>query len=281
MNPASINAVITGATGGIGAAVTERLVSLGGKAIITGRDTQALQELLLTVDPQHKSTLAIAADLTSAADRSRLCSAAQAWQGGANTLINIAGVAGFGMFENEPAEDIERAFEVNALAPLQLCRALLPYLLSRPQAHIVNVGSVFGAIAYPGHAVYSATKFALRGFSEALRRELADTGVRVHYLAPRSTRTRFNSSAVEALNEQFGIAMDPPERVAASLLELLARDRAEAVVGWPERLFARLNTLFPRLIDRALAKQVPAIRQYAAELGANPPQIHTLSRKAS
>lgn len=182
MNLSSINAVITGATGGIGAAVTERLLCHGGKAIITGRDSRALQELVLRIDPLRKNTLVVAADLTSASDLTRLCSAATEWQGGANTLINIAGVAGFGMFASERPDDIDHAFEVNALAPLQLCRALLPHLLAQPQAHIVNVGSVFGTIAYPGHTVYSATKFALRGFSEALRRDRH---------APGSTRVRW------------------------------------------------------------------------------------------
>jgi short-subunit dehydrogenase len=143
------------------------------------------------------------------------------------------------------------------------------------------LGSVFGTIGYPGHAVYSATKFALRGFSEALRRELDGTNLRVHYLAPRSTRTKFNSSAVEALNEQFGIAMDSPERVAASLLDMLERNRAEAVIGWPEKLFARLNAMLPRLVDRALAKQLPAIRRYSADCDSQSPQISPLSRRAS
>lgn len=281
MSLSSINAVITGATGGIGAAVAEQLLRHGGRAVVTGRDPRALQELIFRIDPLRTSTLAVAADLTNAADRVRLCNAARGWQGGANTLINIAGVAGFGLFANEQAEDIDRAFEINALAPLHLCRALLPHLLSQPHAHIVNVGSVFGTIAYPGHVVYSATKFALRGFSEALRRELRETSVRVHYLAPRSTRTKFNSSAVEALNEQFGVAMDPPERVAAALLDMLERDRAEAVIGWPEKLFARMNALLPRLVDRGLAKQVPAIWRRAADRTASPSNVHPLSRKAS
>lgn len=281
MSLSSINAVITGATGGIGAAVAEGLVSHGAKAVVTGRDQRALEELVLRIDPMRKSTLAVTADLADAADRTRLCTAARNWQGGVNTLINIAGVAGFGMFANEAPEEIDRAFEVNTLAPLQLCLAFIQHLLSQPDAHIVNVGSVFGTIAYPGHTVYSATKFALRGFSEALRRELSDTNVRVHYLAPRSTRTKFNSRAVEALNEQFGVSMDPPERVAACLLDMLARDRAEAVIGWPEKLFARLNALVPRLVDRALAKQLPAIRQYAAGRDSNAPQIHSFSRKVS
>lgn len=281
MSLSSINAVITGATGGIGAAAVEGLLRRGGKAVMTGRDPRALQDLVQRFDPLRKYSVVIPADLTSAADRARLCSVAEKWQGGVNTLINVAGVAGFGPFADENAEDIDRAFAVNALAPLQLCRALLPHLLSQPRAHIVNVGSVFGTIAYPGHAVYSATKFALRGFSEALRRELSDTNVRVHYLAPRSTRTRFNSGAVETLNEQFGIAMDPPERVAASLLGMLEHDRAEAVIGWPEKFFARLNALAPRLVDRALAKQMPAIRQYASGGNSHPARVQSLSRKVS
>jgi short-subunit dehydrogenase len=280
MNLASVNAVITGATGGIGAAVAEGLVRRGGKALLTGRDAQALENLILRIDPSRTSTLAVTADVTNAADRARLCKAAAIWEGGANTLINVAGVAGFGVFGNETAQEIDQAFEVNVLAPLQLCRTLLPHLLSQPGAHIVNVGSVFGKIAYPGYTVYSATKFALRGFSEALRRELSDTSVRVHYLAPRSTRTRFNSQAVEALNEQLGIAMDPPERVAGILLGLLEHDRPEAVVGWPEKLFARLNALVPRLVDRVLAKQVTAIR-HAAQLEPRPAHVQSLSRKVS
>lgn len=281
MSLASINAVITGATGGIGAAVAEQLVRRGGKALVTGRDPRALQALILRLDPSYANTLAVVADLTNAADRARLYNAAKTWQGGANTLINIAGIAGFGLFESEREDDIDRAFEVNALAPMQLCRALLPHLLSQSRAHIVNVGSVFGTIAYPGHAVYSATKFALRGFSEALRRELSDTNIRVHYLAPRSTRTSFNTVEVESLNEQFGIAMDLPERVADRLLEMLDRDHAEAVIGWPEKFFARLNAVLPRLVDRALVKQVPAIRKYAAGREAKARCIQSLSRKIS
>jgi short-subunit dehydrogenase len=279
MSVESINAVITGATGGIGAAVAKRLLAGGGKAVLTGRDSRALRDLVLETDPLRNSTLAVAADLTSAADRARLCDAAKTWQGGVNTLINIAGVAGFGMFAGENPDDFDRTFEVNALAPLHLTHALLPHLLSQPRAHIVNVGSVFGTIAYPGHAVYSATKFALRGFSEALRRELDGTNVVVHYLAPRSTRTSFNSSAVEALNERFGIAMDPPERVAATLLDMIEHHRPEAVIGWPEKLFARLNALVPRLVDRALAKQVPAMRQSIADRDSIPPRLKILSRE--
>jgi hypothetical protein len=100
---------------------------------------------------------------------------------------------------------------------------------------------VFGAIGFPGYVAYSTTKFALRGFTEALRRELAGSSVTVQYLAPRATRTPINSSAVERMNAELGVAMDPPERVARELAELLRTGRRSAVVGWPEKLFVRIN----------------------------------------
>jgi short-subunit dehydrogenase len=146
-----------------------------------------------------------------------------------------------------------------------LTRALLPHLSAQPRAIILNVGSTLGRIALPGFSVYAASKFGLRGFTEALRRELADTRVRVHYVAPRATRTGINTSAVERMNAELGVAMDPPELVARAVCDMLAGGRAEAVLGWPEKLFARLNGVLPRVVDGALRKQLPVIRRYAGE----------------
>ncbi len=275
-----INALITGASGGIGAAVATGILQRGGRAVLTARDPRSLKELAHTIDPSNDRTISISADVTISEDRRRICELAHTWQGGVNTLVNIAGVGDFGLFESERRDEIDRAFDVNVLAPVKLCHALLPHLSRQRQAHIVNLGSVFGAIGYPGHAVYSATKFALRGFSEALRRELIDTSVRVHYLAPRATRTKFNSSAVNALNELLGIAVDPPERVADALCALLETGTAESVIGWPEKFFVRLNALLPRIVDRSLAKQLPAIRQHARSKADTLP-IQSFSRRAS
>jgi len=157
------------------------------------------------------------------------------------------------------------------LAPLHLCRGLLAHLRSLPEACILNTGSVFGSIGYPGYAVYSASKFAVRGFTEALRRELSDTNVKVHYVAPRATRTGINTSAVERMNEELGVAMDPPELVARAVCDMVDGGRVEAVLGWPEKFFARVNGVLPRLVDGALRKQLPIIRRYAAEPAARRP----------
>jgi short-subunit dehydrogenase len=146
---------------------------------------------------------------------------------------------------------------------MQLTRRLLPLLLAQPAARIVNVGSIFGYLGYPGHAAYCASKFALRGFSEALRRELADGPVQVTYFAPRATRTAMNGAAMCALNAELGVVMDPPESVAGALVALLEKPASERPLGMPERLFAWLNQVTPRLVDRALLRQLPVIRRYA------------------
>jgi short-subunit dehydrogenase len=153
--------------------------------------------------------------------------------------------------------------QTNMLSPMLLCQSLVPLLKQREQAAIVNIGSIFGSIGHPGFTAYCATKFGLRGFTEALQRELADSSVRVSYLAPRATRTDLNSEAVTALNEALGNATDTPEHVAAELMRVLGQKRRQRYMGWPESLFVRLNGLFPGLVHNALTRKLHIIRQHA------------------
>ena len=128
---------------------------------------------------------------------------------------------------------------------------------------VVNLGSTFGSIGYPGFSAYCASKFALRGFSEALRRELADTEMKVLYIAPRATRTSMNSAQVVAMNDELNVAMDDPLEVADQVAQAIIREREELYLGWPEKLFVRLNSLLPRVVDQALRKQLPIIQRFA------------------
>lgn len=281
MNLRDAMALVTGASGGIGAAIVREVVRCGGKALITGRHAQSLYQLVRSIDPDGKCLAVHVADIARECDRNSLVEAAATWCGGINVLINNAGVASFGAFSKMRSEDLEQSFVVNTLAPMQLCRALLPHLQRHPAAHIVNIGSVFGAIGYPGHAAYSASKFALRGFSEALRRELGDTTLRVHYLAPRATRTSFNSAVVDELNAQLAVTTDPPERVAVAVRRMLEAGQTEATIGWPEKLFVRINGILPWLVDRSLARQLPIIQQGFARSRAAPLSIQPVSREAS
>jgi short-subunit dehydrogenase len=265
MNPGTMRALITGGAGGIGGAIADELLARGASVLLVDRDEAALRRATGRLSRYGERVGTLAADLTSAADRQRLCAEASTWCGGINVLINNAGVNHFRMFADQPAEQLDLAIAINLLAPMHLCRELLPHLQRQPEACILNTGSVFGAIGYPGYAVYSATKFAVRGFTEALRRELADSNVSVRYMAPRATRTGINSSAVERMNDELGVTMDPPELVAKAVCDMLASRRVEAVIGWPEKLFARVNGILPRVVDGALRKQLPVIRRYAGE----------------
>ena len=265
MKPATIRALITGGAGGIGGAIASELLERGAAVLLVDRDEAALGRAALRFARFGDRVAVLAADLTSGADRRRICSDAAGWRGGVNVLVNNAGINHFRMFEDQPAEQLDLALAINVQAPIHLCHGMLPQLRRQPEACILNTGSVFGAIGYPGYAVYSATKFAVRGFTEALRRELADTTVRVRYVAPRATRTGINTSAVERMNAELGVAMDPPELVAKAVCDMLVGGREEAVLGWPEKFFARVNGVLPRLVDGALRKQLPVIRRYATE----------------
>jgi short-subunit dehydrogenase len=263
MKLAGARVLITGGAGGIGRALAKELLEAGASVLLVGRSATALADAARALGGDGTRVGTLVADLTSATDRSRLVAYASTWNGGVDVLVNNAGVSLFGLYSDAAPESIEQTLAINLLAPMLLVRALLPTLAKQPQAAIVNVGSVFGAIGYPGNAAYSAAKFGLRGFSEALRRELANSTVRVLHVAPRATRTAINSRAVEALNLELGVATDAPETVAAWIRERVDLELADSTLGWPERLFVKLNALVPRLVDGALHKQLPAIQRYA------------------
>jgi short-subunit dehydrogenase len=149
---------------------------------------------------------------------------------------------------------MQQVLQTNLIAPMALTRSLLPQLLGQPLAQVVFVGSALGAIGVPGFGLYGASKAGVHAFAEALRRELADTAVRVQLLAPRATDTAFDGAAAQAYNRATGTAVDTPQTVARALVALVASEAAERFIGWPERLAVRLNGVFPTLLDGSFAR---------------------------
>lgn len=276
MNLKDKRILITGASGGIGRQLALALLSEGAYVLLSGRDHGCLANVVALHVERDRSAV-FAADITRASDRASLCDFALRWRGGIDILINNAAVNDFGLLATQAGESLETAIATNLIAPIDLCRRLIPRLESSGAGRIVNIGSVFGSIGFAGNTVYSATKFGLRGFSEALRRELADTNVRVHYFAPRATRTAFNSAQVDALNKALGNASDEPAEVARRIVRALRDEETEFVLGWPEKFFARLNALLPRLVDKALRRKLATIRDFA---GRSVPQPAAGSRPA-
>lgn len=258
--------VLTGASGGIGLAIATALCASGARVLAVARHREPLLPLL---ERYPRNLFWIGADLTSQSERRDVLAEAESI-GGINLVINAAGVNHFAMLEQLEDSEINAMLAVNISAPICLTRLLLPLLKQADSAMVVNVGSTYGSIGYPGYATYCATKFALRGFSEALRRELADTRVSVLYVAPRATRTSMNSPAAQALNDALKTNVDDPQTVAAAVIHAIAGDRRDLYLGWPERFFVRLNSLLPHLVDRGLRKQLPLIRR----LSQKPDQEH-------
>lgn len=249
--------VLTGASGGIGMAIAESLCSHGAEVIAVSRH----QEPLIPLQIKYPNLLHwVKADLTTHEGRHHVLMKAQAMEG-VNLLINAAGVNHFAMLEQLPASEIDAMLNINLHVPIQLTGMMLPILRGAKSAMVVNVGSTFGSIGYAGYAAYCASKFALRGFSEALRRELADTRVGVLYVAPRATRTAMNGPAARALNSALKSNEDDPQTVAAAVVSAIVGNQRELYLGWPERFFVRLNGLLPALVDRSLRKHLPLIRK--------------------
>jgi short-subunit dehydrogenase len=256
--------VLTGATGGIGRAIAARLSAAGARILLVARSPDRLGVLAESLgSPAH---VLVAADLVSAAGRRQVREACEAaGHGSISHLINCAGINNFGLFENQTAESIQQVLDVNLAGPMQLCLELLPTLRQHGDANIINIGSTFGSIGYPGFGAYCASKFGLRGFTEALRRELSDCGIRVAYVAPRATRTELNNDRVVAMNDALGTSMDEPGLVAEEVMRVITgRAASTRYLGWPEKLIVRINALFPGLVDNSLRKQLPVIRRFAS-----------------
>ena len=263
MNVRGKNIVLTGASGGIGRAIAKKIARQDARLILVARNEERLLGLLDELDGDGH--MAVPADLSDEGGRRRVRAACEnAGKNGVSLLINSAGVSEFGLFEELSQTAIKNLIDINLLSPILLCQELLPVLQQQQEAHIVNIGSTFGSIGYPGFGAYCASKFGLRGFTEALRRELADTGTRVSYVAPRATHTDLNSDAVVAMNDALGTDMDDPSLVADEVMRIIS-DRAisDKYIGWPEKLFVRLNALLPGIVDNTLRKRLPLIRRFA------------------
>ena len=255
--------LLTGASGGIGKATARRLAAQGARLMLVGRSSQQLTILARELNVLSNEGFVLQADIATHHGRETIRTALLALQEPLDALINCAGINLFGMLDdNDPAE-IEKLITTNVTATILLTQLTLPFLNKRG-SRIINIGSSFGGLGYPGFSAYCASKFALRGFSEALRRELSDSQIQVAHLAPRATNTSLNSDAVCAMNRELGTAMDEPERVAEKVEKMLTETRMrDRNIGWPERLFLRINSIFPRIIDKALRGQLPIIRRHA------------------
>ncbi len=257
--------LITGAAGGIGMRVTQRLVRAGAKVAMLDRNGDALEKIRLELADAPGEARAFPVDLLDRESRDEALRQAQQACGTFDLVINNAGMLSFRPFAEEDPVLLERMIQLNLATPMLIIRALLPDMLEKGQGRIVNIGSTFGSIGFGWFAAYSASKAGLRGLSEALRRELGGSGIGVSYIAPRAVRTPLNGDRVMRMAEATGMNMDDPEWVADQIVAAIEKGRKEVYLGFPESLFVRINALLPRLVDLAVAGQMRVMGKFARE----------------
>lgn len=251
--------VVTGASAGIGRSLSRKLAQGGAMLILMGRKRPELQDLADELGSDHRILIA---DLNCSEGRASALSELREYARPIDILINNAGISCFSLFEQMDEQQISNVISCNLTSPLLFTHGVMP-LLNPDKARIVNVGSTFGSIGYPGFSAYCSSKFGLRGFSEALARELADTNTCVQHISPRATRTSINTSSVMRLNEQLGNRIDSPDWVAEQIIRAMEKDTAVLTLGWPEKIIVPLNSLFRKVVDKTIKAQLPTIKHFA------------------
>lgn len=251
--------LVTGASSGIGRELSLAFARRGARLLLAARREAELASVVAecrSLLPGVGAADYLIGDVTAPDDRSALLArAATKWQG-LDVLVNNAGVSAHGPFAGSDESILRRIMEVNFFAAAELTRLALPLLRTGEHPAIVNVGSIIGHRGLPLNSEYAASKFALRGWSESLRAELAAEGIDVLLVSPGTTETEFFDHLVaKRADLPWGESTAiPAAAVAEQTVRALERGRHEIFPNWRGRALVYANRLFPGLIDRALAK---------------------------
>ncbi len=262
MNLENKRILLTGATGGVGLLVAQLLAQKGAHLALVGRDTAKLNALKSTLEKTGAKAYCIVADLNETGAPQRVTDEAIAQLGGLDVLINNAGVLDFIGFESQTPERIEQMIHTNVTALIQLTRAVIPHFLAKNSGHFLFIGSIFGSLGFPHFATYCASKFAVHGFSQALRRELVDNNIGITYIAPRAINTPMMNDNSSEMMKKSGNKLDAPEKVAAIIVKALEQEKQEVFIGQPQTFFAWLNGVAPKLVNIGLKKQPGLARPF-------------------
>jgi NAD(P)-dependent dehydrogenase (short-subunit alcohol dehydrogenase family) len=252
-------AVITGAASGIGRALAMRLAKEGASVAIADVNAAELDETVRMLERIMGARDKVSAHIVDVSDKERVAEFASevvAAHGAAHLLINNAGVGLFGMAEQLSIEDIEWLMGINFWGVVYGVKNFLPILRRQPQGHIVNISSVFGIIGPVGHSAYAASKFAVRGFTEALRHELAGGAVRVSIVHPGGVKTNIANNARPgagadraAIDRERAIfnmaARTSPEAAAERIIRGVLRNEDRILVGPDAWMMDRIQRWAP------------------------------------
>jgi len=248
--------LLTGASSGIGRALALHLARAGARQVLVARRLDKLEEVQREIESIGSQAALCQGDVTDPTICQLALERCRDHYDGLDILINNAGVGGLGRFDEATPQRLRQIMDVNFIAAAEWTRASLPMLRQGTTPLIVNIGSILGHRGIPFFAEYCASKFALRGFHEALRTELARDHIDMLLVTPGSTETEFYDSAIDGPKplpwSRSGIV--PAAAVARATLRAMQKNKREIIPNTRGRLFLLANRLCPRLVDRMMAK---------------------------
>ena len=253
---ADSRAIVTGASSGIGRAIALELARFGAELVISARRRERLEQVAAEIRSLGRRAEIVAGDLTDANVRQALLACAEQKLGGLDMLVNNAGVAALGPFEDANPGRLRQIFELNFFSLVELTRAALPVLKRGRKPIVVNIGSIVGRVAVPHLSEYSAAKFAVRGFSDALRAELHGRGVDVLLVSPATVETEIWERMLEETAPTVWRAPRglTPAAVATATVRAIRRGRREVLPGLEAKAFDLVNRFCPGLVAWTLAR---------------------------
>lgn len=263
-------AVITGAGSGIGQALALSLARQGCHIALADVNADGLEATRSRLEGTAVRVSLHEVDVARREGLQQLAEAVVATHGRVSLLFNNAGVACAGSAQDTSEQDFHWLMNINFWGVINGCQVFLPLLRQQPRAHIINLSSVFGLIAMPTQAAYNASKFAVRGYSEALQQELRNSNVGVSVVCPGGVKTAIaaNSRVDAVLAQKLGgteglvkrfnsMARTTPEQAAEIILEGVRKGRKRILVGADARAIHWIVRLFPRSYDRVIARLMP------------------------
>ncbi|NWG35785.1 MAG: SDR family oxidoreductase [Chloroflexi bacterium] len=246
--------LITGASSGFGQDASRLFAEEGCKVVLAARRLERLQELASRIQDRGGEAIAVPADVTNRDEINVMVKSAIDLYGQIDILFNNAGFGRLSWLERlDPDRDIETQIQVNLTGLIQTTRAVLPYMLQRRSGHIINMSSVAGWIAPSTYSIYSAAKFGVRGFTDALRREVQPFGIRVSGIYPGPARTEFgqhtgNHPMKHSVLRKYFRSMTS-EYVAQRVVDLARRPRRAVIIPWYYRIALFADRTMPWLVD--------------------------------
>jgi short-subunit dehydrogenase len=253
--------LITGASQGIGRALALEAARRGARVLAAARSEDQLRKLADEIRRTGGTIAVVAADVTDPEDRQKMVEAAIEQYAGLDILVNNAGIGATGHFADCDANRLRKIMEVNFFGLTETTRVCIPLLKMGHQPAIVNISSIAGKRGIPARSEYSASKFAVQGFSEALRGEMARFDIDVLVVSPGLTQTNFSKNMLE---QKAKMPMDhmrgmTPEQAALAIIKAIERRTREVTLTFPGKLMVFVSRFFPGLADRIARRKVRSL----------------------